>query len=170
MAKWYLGKRKWLLVGIAIALIGVLLAVLAFQESVSSHMYPLDQYHGNSNLAVKGVITSIQNNFKVDGMVMGSYHIFHSYVRLNITDILWVGPDLAEWISYVNESNPSSYENNILNGLKSIGIGYDNLNSPQISIGQTVECKGDYVATTDSPYSFKINVSPAINGSYLIIA
>jgi hypothetical protein len=48
-----------------------------------------------------------------------------------------------------------------------IGIGYDNLDSIQFAVGQTVECKGYYVAHTDTPYSYIITVSPSISESYL---
>jgi hypothetical protein len=170
MAKRYLAKRKWLFAGVAIVLIGVLLTVVAFEASVSSHMYPQDSYNGKANLAAKGVVTSIQDNYKVDGMVMGSYHIFHSSIGFNVTEILWVDNYIADEKVPVYEIGSTSVIYGSVYDLKFVSIGYDNLDKLQLSVGQTIECKGDYVAHTDSPYSFKINVSPSINGSYLLIA
>jgi hypothetical protein len=167
---WYSGKRKWLLLGTALALSTVMLTVLAFQVSVYSHMYPQDLYNGKANLAVKGVVTSIQDNYKVDGMVMGSYHIFHSYIGFNVTEILWVDSYLVETNVPVYEIGSTSVTYGSVYDLKFVGIGYDNFDKPHLSVGQTIECKGDYDPATDSPYSFKITISPSINGSYLIIA
>jgi len=151
--------RKRFLI-IAIAVIAVLTIVLAFvinQELVSKHMYPQDALHEDSNLAVRGIVTSIEENYKAYGW---DYHIFRFYIRLNITEILWIKDDLASWIDY-------STENNTINDRNSIGIGYDNLDNPNLFIGQTVECKGHYISVTDLPGSFKINIAPTINGSYL---
>jgi hypothetical protein len=139
----------------------VIISLLAgFQLFVSSHMYPQDAIHDSSNLSVKGVVTSIEDNYKIKGFVMGSYHIFHSYIRINLTGIEWVKDDLADWITI-------TYENNTLNGWNTIGIGYDNLDNLQLAIGQTIESKGYYVPHTDTPYSYIITISPSINESYL---
>jgi hypothetical protein len=159
MVKWHLGKRKWSLV-IAVAIIAVLAVVLALeinQELINKHMYPQDAIHQNSNLSVRGVVTSIEENHKSYGL--GSYHIFRLYIQLNITEIVWIREDLA-WIV-------SSTENNTINDRNSNGIGYDNLDNPQLLIGQIVECKGYYLSVTDTPYSFQITVAPSISESYL---
>jgi len=151
--------RKRFLI-IVIAVIAVLTIVLAFvinQELVNKHMYPQDAPHEDSNLAVRGIVTSIQVNYKAYGW---DYHIYRIYLLLNITEIVWIKEDLASWIEY-------STENNTINGRNSIGIGYDNLDNPNLFIGQTVECKGHYISVTDLPGSFKINIAPTINGSYL---
>jgi hypothetical protein len=173
MAKRYLAKRKWLFAGVAIVLIGVLLAVIAFEVSVSSHMYPQDSYNGKSNLEVKGVITSIQDNYRVEGMVMGSYHIFQSLIRINVTEILWVDNYLVDTKIPYDSGTPGityGFNSSSVYDMRFVGIGYDNLDKPHLLVGQTIECRGYYDPRTDSPYSFKITVSPSINGSYLIIA
>jgi hypothetical protein len=157
--KWHIGKRKWLLLITAVFL-AVVLPLAGFQLLVSSHMYPQDAIQASSNLSVEGIITSIENNHRIDGFMAGSYHIFQSYIRLNITGILWVDDDLAYWVSV-------DYENNTVNSLGTIGIGYDNLDSIQLAVGQTVECKGYYVPHTDTPYSYIITISPSISESYL---
>jgi hypothetical protein len=121
-------------------------------------MYPQATLHADSNLSLKGVVTSIEENHKSQGF--SDYHIFRWYIRVNITQIVWVKDSLADWVTV-------SYENSTLNGWNSIGVGYDYPDKPELAIGQTVECKGYYVPVTDSPYSFKLTIAPTINGSYL---
>ncbi len=145
---------------IAIAIIAVLVIVLTLvinQELISKHMYPQDAIHEDSNLSIRDIITSIEENYKAYGW---DYHIFRFYIQLNITEIVWIKDDLAGWIEY-------STDNNTINDWNSIGVGYDNLDNPQLFIGQTVECKGYYLSVTDLPYSFKITVAPSISESYL---
>ena len=125
-------------------------------------MYPQDTIQASSNLAVEGVIISVEDNYRIDGFMAGSYHIFHAYIRLKITGVEWVDDDLTDWITV-------DYENNTVNGWSTIGIGYDNPDKPQLTVGQTVECKGYYVPHTDTPYSYIITVSPSISESYLKI-
>lgn len=149
--------RKRFLI-IAIAVIAVFTIVLAFvinQELVRQHMYPQDAIHDSSNLSVRGVVTSIEENHVSQGMVIDSYHIFRFYIGLNITEMVWLKDDFADW------------DNSTVNGWNTVGIGYDNLDSPQIFVGQTIECKGYYASYTDTPYSFIITVSPSISESYL---
>ena len=153
-----MGKRKWLILVTAIIL-AIVLPLATFQLLVNSHMYPQDAIQDNSNLSVEGVIISVERNYRIDGFMAGSYHIFQSYIRLNITDIIWVDNDLTDWITI-------DYENYTVNGWSTISIGYDNLDSPQLTVGQTIECKGYYVPHTDTPYSYIITVSPSISESY----
>jgi hypothetical protein len=150
--------------------LAVFLSLVGLELLFYSHMYTQDSYNGKANLAVKGVVTSIQDNYKVDGMVTGSYHIFQSLISLNVTEILWVDNYLADTKIPIFDNASWSNDLGSVYDLKFVGIGYDNLDKLHLSVGQTIECKGDYVAHTDSPYSFQINVSPNINGSYLIIA
>lgn len=123
-------------------------------------MYPQDAFKESSNLSIQGVITSIEKNYKIDGFMQGSYHIFQSYIRLNITGIMWIDDNLSDWVTI-------TYDNNTLDGWDTISIGYDNLDNPQLLVGQNIECKGYYVPLTDSPYSFQITISPNIAESYL---
>jgi hypothetical protein len=149
MVKWHLGKPKWYL-AIAVAVIAVSVVVLALinnQDTMSKHMYPQDAIHGNSNLHVRGVVTSIEENYKSDGMI--DYHIFRFYIRLNITEVVWISEDMGTFKG------------------TTIGIGYDNLDNPQLSIGQIVECKGYFMLAMGSPYVGKITVAPSISESYL---
>lgn len=161
MVKWQMGKRKWLIL-ITVIILAVVLPLVTFHLLVTSHMYPQDAIQESSNLAVKGVIISVEDNYRRDGFMAGSYHIFHAYIRLNITGVLWVDDDLEDWIAV-------DYENNTMNGWNTIGIGYDNPYNPQLSVGQTIECKGYYVPHTDTPYSYIITVSPSIRESYFKI-
>jgi len=148
-----LRKRFWLLTIAAMALLTIAVAFAVNHELVTKHMYPLDAFDEASNLTIKGIVTSIEENYKAWGW---NYHIYRFYIRLNITEIVWVGDDF--W---------GQAENGTVYGESTIGIGYDNPDKPQLSVGKTVECKGCYVGVTDLPYSFKITVSPSINGSYL---
>ena len=118
------------------------------------------QIHEDSNLTIKGVVTSIEENHKSEGYVAGSYHTFRFYIQLNITEVIWVADDHAEYIHI-------STDNNTVMGWDTIYVGYDNLDNPQLVIGQAVECKGYYEPRTDSEWSFKISVSPSISESYL---
>ncbi|MCW4046100.1 MAG: hypothetical protein NWE99_00845 [Candidatus Bathyarchaeota archaeon] len=158
MVKWRSAKRKWLLAIVAVALSVVALTLIAYQVLILSHMYPQDALHADSNLSLKGVVTSIEVNRRVDGM--NGYHIFRFYYRVNITQIVWVKDSLSGWVTV-------SYENCTLNGWNSIGVGYDCPDKPELAIGQTIECKGYYGPVTDSPYSFQLTIAPTINGSYL---
>ena len=163
MVKRSSGKRKWSLVT-AVAVIAVLIVVLALvinNELVTKHMYPQDTIHENSNVLVRGVVTSIEENYKTQGMVPWDYHIFRFFITLNITELVWISPK-----DFVHPSIFSP-ENKTINGWNVIGIGYDNLDKPQLSKGQIAECKGYYLPTTDSSYSFKITVAPSISESYL---
>lgn len=157
--------RKQFLI-VTIALMAVLVAVFAVsihllnQAENNSHMYPQSSFNETANLSVKGVVTSIEENHKSEAYIAGSYHTFRLYIQLNITEVKWVADDYAKYIHI-------STENNTLMGWDTIYVGYDNLDNPQLVIGQAVECKGYYEPRTDSPYSFKITVSPSISESYL---
>jgi hypothetical protein len=145
-------RKRYLLITVAvIAVIAVVLAFVFNQESVNQHMYPQDAINESSNLAVRGLVTFIEENHKSSGMVIDKYHIFRFYIQLNITQVVWIGEN-------------SSVSVNVGD---TINVGYDNLDTPQLSLGQNVECKGYYLSATDSPYSFIITVSPSIGESYL---
>ncbi len=152
-----MGKHKRLI--IAVIVLAVITLVM-FEVFIGSHMYPQNTIHESSNLSVRGIVTSIEQNHKDDGMVLGSYHIFRFYIHVNITEIVWSEDWLAEW-------NAISYSNHTVGGWNSIFVGYDNLDDPHLAVGQPIECKGYYVPVTDSPYSFKVTVAPSVNGSYL---
>ena len=148
--------RRGLLIAIAILAVGVvILAFLVNQELFAKHMYPQDTINEDSNLTVRGTVTSIEENHKSSGMAVGSYHIFRFYIKLNITQVVWIdenSPDVS--VSVVSVGN-------------TISVGYDNVDNPQFSLGQNVECKGFYFGATDSPYSFILTVSPSVNESYM---
>ena len=77
-------------------------------------MYPQDAIKGSSNLSVVGTVLSVENNHRRDGMVAGSYHIFSSYILLNVTGILRVDDYLSEWIPIVVENNTVNGRNIII--------------------------------------------------------
>jgi len=161
MVKWYSGKRKWYL-AIAVAVIAVSAVVLALvinQELISKHMYPQDTIHENSNVSVRGIVTSIEQNHRSDGFGIDCYHIFRFYIRLNITEIVWISEDFAD-------SSLFSTGSDTICGSNMVGIGYDNLDDPQLSVGQIVECKGYYLPLLDSPHSSMITVAPSVSDSY----
>jgi len=157
-------RKRFLIVTIAIiAVLATVSAVsihLMNQAENSSHMYPQSSFNESSNLSVKGVVTSIEENHKSEGYIVGSYHTFRFYIQLNITEVIWVADDHAEYIQV-------STENNTVMGWDTIYVGYDNLDNPQLVVGQAVECKGYYEPRTDFEWSFRITVSPSISESYL---
>jgi hypothetical protein len=162
MSKWFSGKRRWYL-ALAVAMVVVFVVVLVRvvdYELVGEHMYPEDAIYENSNVTVRGAITSIEQNHKAYGFGFDLYHIFRFYIVLNITEVVWVGEDLAA-------SSLFSIENDAIGGRNKIGIGYDNIDDPQLSLGQVIECKGYCLLATDSPYSSRITVAPSVSGSYV---
>jgi hypothetical protein len=156
-------KKKWLiLLGIILAVTIIPLGLL--QLFFFGHMYPQNALHNESNLAIKGVITSIEENKVSQGMTPNSYHIYRYYLSVNITEIT-----MAD--KFISETNGFSYENKTLNSFSGnmTYIGFDGFEAPNFTVGQAIECKGYYVPVTDSPYSFKLSIAPSITGSYLKI-
>lgn len=159
MTKWFVGKRRWYLV-IAVAVIVLAVVVLARavdQELVGEHTYPQDTVYENSNVTVRGIVTSIEENHKSYGFGIDCYHISRFYISLNITEVVWVGENLAD------SSRFSA------GGSRRIGVGYDYLDDPEFSVGQVVECQGFYLGVLDSPLSNMITVAPSVSGSYIEI-
>ena len=150
-------RRRVLIVAIAI------IAMLAFATAyflnyeLSRHMYPKDALHEVSNLTVKGIATSIEQNHISHGLGIGSYHIFRYFIQLNITEVIWTSED------YLN----SSVGGDTVFGSNILGVGYDFSDNPHIAVGEEVECTGFFLGLTDSPYSFILTVSPAISKSFL---
>lgn len=154
-------RKKLLIAAIAtIALLTVVFALVINQFLISEHMYPQDVIHEDSNLVVSGTVTSFEQNHKTQGMTLNSYHVFRYWFRLNISKVNSVSGDLAD-------SPIISTENGTVNGWSTLGIGYDNLDNPQLVIGQFVTCKGYYASYTDTPYSFILAISPSISESHL---
>ncbi len=145
---------------IAIAILASALIALAFlinQELIVNHMYPKDTINENSNLTIRGIVTSIEQNHRTQGMVISNYHIFRLYIRLNITEIVWTGEGYLI----------SSSDDNTIFGSNSIGVGYDYPDNPKLASGQEVECKGFYLGATDTSFSFVLTVAPSVSESYL---
>ena len=155
MTKWRFEEKKWVLIGTMVVL---MLAAASYQESIGEHMYPQDALHDASNLSVRGIVTSIEENHEVQGFGFDSYHIFRFYIRLNMTDVVWVTEDL-EWVF------PTG--NNTVNYGKRLVVGYDDFVNPRLSLGQGVECKGYISFAMDSPWTFALAVEPSVTGSYL---
>jgi hypothetical protein len=156
-------KKKWLILpGVILAVIVIPLGLLQF--FFYGHMYPQDALHTESNLAIKGVIASIEENKVSQGMTPNSYHIYRYYLSVNITEITWAD-------KFISETYGFSYENKTLNSFSGnmTYIGFDGFEAPNFTVGQEIECKGYYVPVTDSPYSFKLSIAPSITGSYLKI-
>jgi hypothetical protein len=151
-------RRRFLLIAIAaLAVSALVLGLVINQELISKHMYPEDALHETANLSVRGVVTTIEQNHKTQGMIISSYHIFRLYIQLNITEVVWTNEGYLV----------SSTDNNTVLGSNRISVGYDSLDNPQLITGQEIECKGFYFGATDSPYSFILTVAPSVNESYL---
>ena len=61
---------------------------------------------------------------------MSNYHIFRFYIRLDKTEVVWTDE------GYLNFST----DDDTISGSNSIGVGYDNLDDPQLVKGQEIEC------------------------------
>lgn len=149
-------RRFWII----IAMLAVLVVVGAFflnHELVVKHMYPLDALYRDANLAVRGMVSSVERNYVTRGLVASNYHIYRVFIRLNITEVLWTSEE------YLN----SSVGGCIVFGSNIISVGYDYPDDPEFVVGQEIECKGFYLEVTDTAYSFVLTVAPSINGSYL---
>ena len=151
------GKKLSLFVSIAV-LFTLVIVLVAFQvPRYLEWTHPqVDIRPDDSNLLIKGVINSVEENHKAEGM--GVYHIFPYYIRVNISEVVWVENDLSKWIS------TSGIE--LLNVGKIVEIGYDCQDNPQLAIGQMIESKGFYQKVTDNPQSLIITIAPNISGSY----
>ena len=158
MVKWHYGKRKWLLL-----IVLVLLAVV-LTYAISMILKPLytqvDIRPEDSNLSIKGVIKSVEENYRAEGW--SAYHVYRYYLTVNISEIVWIQDDLATW----NTDFGRNPEGGLLAIAKNITIGYDYLDKPQIMIGQIIECQGYYAPYTDSPESITLTIAPAISDSY----
>ncbi len=145
---------------IAIAILASALIALAFlinQEIIVNHMYPNDTINETSNLTLRGIVNSIEQNHRTQGMVISNYHIFRLYIQLNITEIVWKGDGYLI----------SSPDDNKIFGSNNIGVGYDYMDNPRLAMGQVVECKGFYLGVTDTSFSFVLTVAPSVSESYL---
>jgi hypothetical protein len=152
-------EKKRLLIGSVVLLSFLVLALAAFQvPKFIEGMYPHEAIRtDDSNLSIRGIINSIEENHKAQGM--GSYHIFRYYMKVNISETTWAKEDLASWI---NASYPSPLDVSHI-----VEVGYDYPDISQIVVGQTIECKGFYLRVTDSPQSAILTIAPAIGESYL---
>lgn len=157
MVNWQLGRHK-LILTVAILAVATVIGTFALASFFEDSYAQIADYQQNSNLQVKGIVTSIQTDHTSLGL--NGYHTFRYYISVNIVEVVWVHEDLASWISV-------SKENNTIDGGNMIFIGYDNPDNLQLAVGQSVECKGSYVPHTDSPFSYKITVAPNVSGSYL---
>lgn len=152
MSKWLVGKRKWyLVVAVVVTVLVAILAAVVNYELVTEHMYPQDAIYEDSNVTLRGVVTSVERNYRSLGLA--DYHIFRFLIGLNVTEVVWVGEHGAGALS-----DASGHF---------VRIGYDNLDDPQFSVGQIVECRGFYDPLLDSPYSSMITVAPSVDGSYI---
>jgi hypothetical protein len=162
VVKWHSGQQKWLL------LIVVVLLAVVLTYAVSTNLKPLyaqaDIRPEDSNLSIKGVVSSVEESHRAEGWSV--YHVYRYYLTVNISEIVWIEDDLANWNTDFGR-NPDGL---LLTVGKNITIGYDYLDDPQITVGQIIECKGYYASYTDTPESIKLTIAPAISESYLLTA
>jgi len=150
-------RKSVLLVAIALVAMSAVTAFVVYQGFIGRHRYPQDALREASNLSVRGIVTSIEQDHVTRGMVFSNYHIFRLYIQLNITEVVWTDE------SYLN----SSIGGDEIFGSNSIVVGYDYSDSPQLAIAQEIECKGFYLGLTDTSFSFVLTVAPSVSGSYL---
>jgi hypothetical protein len=152
VVKLQFGKRKWLLLFV-VALFAIVLTL-----AVSMFIYPqVDIRPDNSNLSIKGLVNSVQDNYKAEGW--STYHEYRYYLKVNISEVVWEGDDLSNWVSNGGKE--------VISVRKIVEVGYDFPDKPLIAVGQIIECKGDYTPITELPESLKLTISPAISESYL---
>lgn len=152
-------RRFWIIVALFAGLV-VAGAFLLNQELVVKHMYPQDALYRDANLAVRGLVISVERNHVTSGLVASDYHIYRVFIQLNITKVLWTSEE------YLN----SSVGGCVVFGSSIISVGYDYLDDPQLAVGQEIECRGFYLGVTDTAYSFVLTVAPSIDSSYLCLA
>src|SRR5665648_211921 len=152
-------EKKRLLIGSVVVLSVLVLALAAFQvPRFIEGMYPQEAIRpDDSNLTIRGTINSVEENHKAEGM--GSYHVYRYYIKVNISEIVWIGDDLVNW----NTDFGRKPDGGLLTVGNKMTIGYDYLDKPQIAVGQMIECKGYYAKYTDTPQSLVITVAPAIS-------
>ena len=153
MVKWHIGKRKWLL--LIVVSIFALVLTLAISMAVKPIYSQIEIRPDESNLSIKGVVNSVEENYKSEGW--SAYHVYRYYLKVNISEIVWIEDDLASWNS----------DSELLTVGENIAIGYDYLDKPQIAVGQMIECKGYYTQVTELPESIILTIAPAISESYL---
>ncbi len=160
-----------LLSAIIIIVLAIIIAFVVNQQLIrlnqeetatqfNAHRYPQSSFTETSNLQIKAVITEVSENYTTQGMMLGNYHIYRYFLRVNITEIVWISQDYAKFMRV-------SIENKTIFDWNTISVGYDNLDNPQFLVGQNVECKGFYEPTTDSSWSLILTISPSITESYL---
>ena len=152
-------KKRLLLVSVVV-LLAVVITLAAFQvPRFMEGVYPqVDIRSDDSNLSIREVVNSIEENHRSEGWA--AYHIFRYYIQVNISETIWAGDNLAHWINGTFPDSPLSVGH-------IVEVGDDYPNKPQITVGQMIECKGFYLAVTESPQSSRLTIAPAISGSYL---
>lgn len=152
MKRTALKRRLFLPTILFVILIPVAFAsVRIMQDPIKPWMRPTEWPSNEENnlppdLKVKGRIVEFTPNSTSTGWV--SYHTFPAMIVLNETETLWT-------------SDPS-WDNK-----RSVRVGYDYEDVPNLAVGISVEIYGNWLTITDTPYSFIIIVGPQVNGSYV---
>jgi hypothetical protein len=120
--------------------------------------YPeVDIEPDDSNLAIRGLVLSVEENHRSEGWA--AYHVYRYYFSVNVSEVLWADSDMADYINGTYGESPLSVGHIVY-------VGYD-ADQASFAAGQTIECKGFYLAVTEHPQSSKLTIAPAITGSYL---
>jgi hypothetical protein len=107
------------------------------------------------NLTVKATVSEIRYNHEVNTGY--SYHIFRAYLCINVTKLMWEGESKS------NETSAAWYWQN-----RTVVVGYDKINPPQLATGQQIEVNGYLCCLVeDSLYSGMLIVTPNMDEGYI---
>ena len=118
------------------------------------YSYPARLFGDSPNVVLRGTVTSFALNYEVNTGY--SYIVLPAYVTFYVTEIVWSNSTYLGAINYEDLNH------------KELVLYYEKTAVPELSVGQQFEFKGMYCRwVEDSWYSYKLVVSPDINGSYL---
>jgi len=80
-------RQFWIIITMLVGLV-VAGAFFLNHELVVKYMYPHDALHRDANLAVRGMVISVERNYVTRGLVASNYHIYRVFIRLNMTEVL----------------------------------------------------------------------------------
>jgi hypothetical protein len=80
-------RQFWIIITMLVGLV-VAGAFFLNHELVVKYMYPHDALYRDANLAVRGMVSSVERNYVTRGLVASNYHIYRVFIRLNMTEVL----------------------------------------------------------------------------------
>ena len=160
------GKYWLVVVSLVVLLViaGVIAGTILQNQNNEENQPELENWGGgfgsnSSNLVIRGIVSDVKVDYEARGPY--TYHVFPAIITLNITEVVWVSPQL------IDEMNIRQLQNDTWDRETTIMIAYDKPDPPELSIGQLVESSGYYWTVAESMYGHKLVVEPSINESYV---